>query len=366
MSEMDLQKRINELEKQIEEYKRVIETISMMEKSERISKYLNNWKTNSKLLSLINSVNDEPIDFLSVQEENAIRFEQERIKLEEQISWALKQTLHTDNTETIDAEVFLTKEHESYVEIIGFAGFDSDLIVTPSTINKKPVKVIGNNAFQKTKSQRIVISEPVTTIGKNAFQKAECESIILPNSLKRIEDEAFWGCDRLVNVVMSSNIVSIGKRAFEQCINLKTINLPETLTELGEECFYDSGLERIVLPGSINQIPPSCFFKCRKLKDVILKDGILEIEYDAFTKTDISEIVIPKSVKQVNNKLLDCSFVANGKTIKLVFLGRETTLIKSTLRTSHIAIYCDVGSEILSEARRMGYEVHPLSEYISS
>ena len=50
MSEMDLQKRINELEKQIEEYKRVIETISMMEKSERISKYLNNWKTNSKLL----------------------------------------------------------------------------------------------------------------------------------------------------------------------------------------------------------------------------------------------------------------------------------------------------------------------------
>ena len=74
MSEMDLQKRINELEKQIEEYKRVIETISMMEKSERISKYLNNWKTNSKLLSLINSVNDEPIDFLFFYYEKTIRF----------------------------------------------------------------------------------------------------------------------------------------------------------------------------------------------------------------------------------------------------------------------------------------------------
>ena len=363
MSELDLLRRIEELEKQNEEYKRVIETISMLEKSDRITKYLNDWKINSKVLSLINTVNDEKLDFFGVQEENIIRYKQEKRILEEQISQRIRETLPTHNSVTTGEEVFLIKEHELYIEIIGYSGFESDLIVTPQTINGKPVEVIGNNAFQNSRCKRIIISEPVTIIGKNAFQKAECESIVLPNTLKEIQDEAFWGCEHLADIVMSKNVISIGKSAFERCIGLKVIDLPETLTELGNECFWQSGLEKVVLPGSIKKIPQSCFQNCRDLTSIILKNGIYEIEHDAFTKTGITDIVFPESVKKVNNKLMDSSYLARNNTINLVFLGKDTVLIRTTLHTSHIIIYCVIGSKVLSDALRWGYEVHPLADY---
>ena len=74
-------------------------------------------------------------------------------------------------------------------------------------------------------------------------------------------------------------------------------------------------------------------------------------------------MVFPESVKQVNNKLMDSSFLAKNYTINLVFLGKDTNLIRTTLHTSHIIIYCVIGSKVLSDALRWGYEVHPLADY---
>ena len=40
----------------------------------------------------------------------------------------------------------------------------------------------------------------------------------------------------------------LGSYMFESCANLKTINLPKTLTTIGEQTFQNSGLESVTVP----------------------------------------------------------------------------------------------------------------------
>lgn len=77
--------------------------------------------------------------------------------------------------------------------------------------------------------------------------------IILPNSIKEIvgmvnETGAFDTCKSLQEIDLNS-VETIGTKAFARCTNLRSITIPESVTKMGEEVFYDCySLERIYVP----------------------------------------------------------------------------------------------------------------------
>jgi hypothetical protein len=101
---------------------------------------------------------------------------------------------------------------------------------------------------------------PVTEIGFGAFDLCECRKVILPSQVNKIGDGAF-GC----------------------CHYLEKINLPEGLTEIGEEAFREDGeLKEIQLPNSLKRIGWGAFILCRQLERLELSDSIEFIGKDAF------------------------------------------------------------------------------------
>lgn len=85
MSEIDILKRIETLENKVAELENTLNTIGMMEKSERITEYLQNRRRNQSLVSLVNSMSDEEIVFGSQEIENTKRLVDEQKKIELQI-----------------------------------------------------------------------------------------------------------------------------------------------------------------------------------------------------------------------------------------------------------------------------------------
>ena len=55
-------------------------------------------------------------------------------------------------------------------------------------------------------------------------------------------------------IKLSSTLRRIEYSAFEDCKNLKSIQLPEKLEYIGIQCFRNSGLEEIELPGSLRVV----------------------------------------------------------------------------------------------------------------
>ena len=80
----------------------------------------------------------------------------------------------------------------------------------------------------------------VTSIGDSAFDNCyDLVSVTLPNSLTSIGKGAFWNCSGLTSIKIPEGITSIKDKTFYGCSNLTTVILPSTITSIGHWAFAD-------------------------------------------------------------------------------------------------------------------------------
>lgn len=53
--------------------------------------------------------------------------------------------------------------------------------------------------------------------------------IVIPDSVQRIGERAFSGCDNITNVTIPDSVTSIGGSAFAGCSNLENITIPNSV-----------------------------------------------------------------------------------------------------------------------------------------
>lgn len=108
------------------------------------------------------------------------------------------------------------------------------------------VKYIGWCCFGGCNSlKNFPIGEGVETIGTMAFANPfvsdmyclPFESITIPNTVKTIEEHAFWRYTTLKNITIENGIESIGAFAFNDCTGLDSITIPDTVKIIGNNAF---------------------------------------------------------------------------------------------------------------------------------
>ena len=185
------------------------------------------------------------------------------------------------------------------------------------------LKVIGSSAFYNcTSLKAIEIPDSVTDIGEHAFTRCEfLESITIPESVSYIGASAFSenesidfneyeGAYYLGNeenpyhtlVMVKNNGASsykihtntkiIYSKAFAYCTSLTFIDIPEGVTHIGSEAFYESALlANIIIPKSLKIISDRAFYGCDSLEGVYYtgkEESVYKITIDpsneSFTK----------------------------------------------------------------------------------
>lgn len=99
----------------------------------------------------------------------------------------------------------------------------------------------------------------------------------------------------LGHIDLSSSLIKIGDRAFENCRMLNEIIFPETLKYIGVNAFSGCDFSSIVIPSGVKRIGRYAFRDNARLKSVIFK-GIPKIisQGRIFDNCPIEEIKIPK------------------------------------------------------------------------
>ena len=91
------------------------------------------------------------------------------------------------------------------------------------------------------------------------------EEYIIPDTIQSIREYAFCGSD-LVNVVIGENVTNIGFKAFSQCGNLTEVSIPDKVKRIEENAFeYCSNLNKMVIPDGVEYIGYGAFEDCSKL-----------------------------------------------------------------------------------------------------
>ncbi|WP_197018883.1 leucine-rich repeat domain-containing protein, partial [Prevotella sp. P6B4] len=148
-------------------------------------------------------------------------------------------------------------------------------------------------------------SKTVNLIARRAFennQSLKTVSIPIPNGIERIGDYAFRNCKVLENIVLPSNLKTIGKNAFESNNKLKIVDIPEGTTKIGAQAFYNcASLEEVILPSTlitIGSIGDEAFKYCDNITTITsrIKDPFV-ISSEVFTSPKISKIYLPNGNK---------------------------------------------------------------------
>ena len=119
--------------------------------------------------------------------------------------------------------------------------------------------------------------------------------------LKNIPFQAFCDCANLINIEIPESVTSIGNYAFEKCTSLTTIKIPESVTSIGNSAFKNcTNLTTMEIPESITSIGGTAFEKCTSLTTIEIPESVTSIGYYTFYGcTNLTNIEIPKSVTSI-------------------------------------------------------------------
>ena len=92
------------------------------------------------------------------------------------------------------------------------------------------------------------------------YDCSNLQSIILPASLKTIGNVAFYGCYKVRNIDLSTTSLTKIESWFSNTDSLRTVKLPNTVTEIGENAFYNSPIEEINFPAALITIGDGAFY----------------------------------------------------------------------------------------------------------
>lgn len=148
-----------------------------------------------------------------------------------------------------------------------FTGCTSLSNITVSTSNKKFVCTDG-----------AIYSKDMTTLYE-LLPGSSTSVYSMPSTIKQIEPYACFGCDKLTNVIISSNVTEIPAFAFANCQYLTTATIPYSVTTISDSAFSDCrNLGTLSIPESVTKIADTAFDRCYNLK-IVAADGTVAAEY---------------------------------------------------------------------------------------
>ena len=228
-----------------------------------------------------------------------------------------------------------TLDDANRATITGYSGNATALYI-PGEIDGHEVVAIGDRAFENRTDLRTVmipdsvekiefeafyncinlkivdLSSNLTTIGYDVF--GNCKSISkieIPKSLKKFDGTwgrgtnlsygAFGGCSNLKTVNFEAGSAIVCAALFMGCDGIEEIELPDTITEIGDSAFKScKNLNKVIIPESVTKIDGDAFAECSGLIDIKMHEGINTIGSRAFYKCDrLLDIVIPDSVEKI-------------------------------------------------------------------
>ena len=204
----------------------------------------------------------------------------------------------------------------------------------PNTYKDLPIEGIREKCFKNAQIKNVFISSNVSQIESNAFYESSINKVVFEKNtkLEYIGSETFRYCTQLTSIEIPATVTKIGNSAFVDTA-IKTIKIPSGVTEIEDYLFSGcTNLENVELPEGILSIGRYAFDNCSSLSSLKIPNSVERVEYDAFLHTDFLQYNIQDGIKYLGNdtnKYLYLSDVVDefDKTRKTITISSECKII---------------------------------------
>ena len=145
----------------------------------------------------------------------------------------------------------------------------------------------------------ITFGSGLIEIGDFSFWNCNLISVTIPNKVTSIGVSAFQKNENLQHIAFNDGLVTINDNAFSGCSALKSLNIPSSVSVLGDYVFDGcTSLENAILGNGIKTLRGT-FNDCENLTSIILGNGLSEIGYQSFTNCNLTTVTLPTKVTAI-------------------------------------------------------------------
>lgn len=209
------------------------------------------------------------------------------------------------------------------VKSIGEASFSNCVFLEKFTLSSASTVLGSNVFFYSNNLTEVTLPDGLVNIGSGAFSgtkwlenKKKANPMVVVNGVL-IDGSALSG-----SVVVPTTVSRIGDGAFAGNKEITEAYIPDTVTSIGEEAFYNSTLKNVTIPKNNTEIGDNAFEGTEWINnqskntplliinnklvsgknatgDVVVPEGVTEICGGAFANCKADSIILPKSVKRI-------------------------------------------------------------------
>ena len=109
--------------------------------------------------------------------------------------------------------------------------------------------------------------------------------------------------DSITEVVVMDGITRIGRNAFYNMRNLTKVQLPDSVTYIGEYAFSRAAFKEVKLPANLTGIGDGAFHSCEALESIDIPDSVTEIDICAFERcVALKTVKLPSGLEKIGNQ----------------------------------------------------------------
>lgn len=217
-----------------------------------------------------------------------------------------------------------------------FTAVVEDNVITFRVTSATTVQV-GDGSYPAVNNPSSTVTIPetidgfkVTAIGSYAFSCPDVEKVILPNSITFIANFAFMSCSNATTIDIPESVVDIGESAFSGSF-LKTVYIPQNVDCVSESAFgsmpelktiqVDSNNKRYDSRNNCNAIIETATGKLVCGTNTI-PEGVKVLSDFSFWGRDFESITIPNTVEEIGTNAFE-----NCKNLKSIDLPESVVSI---------------------------------------
>lgn len=174
--------------------------------------------------------------------------------------------------------------------------------------------------------------------------------IVIPDTQGELGKGVFLNCTGLKNVTIPEGVTEIDAGCFAHCWNLDDVKIPATVTRIGGTstmlqlgAFESSHVKRISFAegSQLQEIGDRAFNWCVYLEEIELPENLIKIGSGAIVNCEIRSLVFPKSIQNIDvNSVVSCDRL----TSVLIPDTSNLTISRNAIYSKALTIYCEAKS----------------------